>query len=158
MVSVTAFALGAILTLGSRIAIAATLVQPSGLDTFLSNFMLYISPVSTEWAMMAFVQPFGRLVFKGSVLTYGSSSALIALYLSATMAWLATLLLTWKHSSSLGWADFIAFTIGSLTIPLWSALLPTHTFIHAGFMTRILIVPISLNWAAFFWYLSRRQR
>ena len=53
----------------------------------------------------------------------------------------------------LAWADLAAFAVGAGIIPIWTFFLPTHTFIHAGFMARILIVPVALSWAAFLWQL-----
>jgi hypothetical protein len=159
--AVTAFALGAAITVAARIAIAATLVQPHGLDVFLGNLELYTRPLSTELPVPGFVprllQPLGRLIWKGEAFTYGSNFGLIGLYMSAALAWLVAAWLALKQRSRLGWADVAAFAFGALSIPAWSVILPTHTFIHAAFMARILIVPISLGWAALLWQLWLRR-
>jgi hypothetical protein len=149
--AVGAFALGAVLTVGVRIVVAAALVHPSGLDAFLGNFGLYIRPVETESSVPGFLQPLGRLVRKGAVLTYGSNWGLVALYTSATLAWFTGAWFAWRSRRRLAWADLAAFAVGAGSIPTWTIILPTHTFIHAGFMTRMLIVPISLGWAAVLW-------
>ena len=149
----SAFVFGAALTVGIRIATAATLVRPSGLEVVFSNLELYMQPINTEVGIPAVLQPIGRLIRKGAVLTYGSNSGLFALYTSSVLAWLAAGWLAFQRRSYSAWKDFAAFALGAGAIFGWTVILPTHTFIHAIFMTRILIVPISLGWAALLWQL-----
>ena len=151
---VVAFGLGAALTVAAKVAVAATLVQPSGLETFFGNLALYKHAVDhTGLRLPGFLQPLGRLIRKGTVVAYGSNWGLLALYVSSAGASLMSLWLTWKRGGRLAWADLAAFALGAGSIPIWTFILPTHTFIHAGFMARILIVPIALSWAAFLWQL-----
>jgi hypothetical protein len=155
--AVIAFVFGAALTVGIRIAAAATLVRPSGLEVFFNNLDLYTNPVNTEFDIPAVLHPIGRVIRKGAVLTYGSSNGLFALYTSSVLTWLAAGWLAVGSKSHFAWKDLAAFALGAGAIFGWTIILPTHTFIHAGFMTRILIVPISLGWAAFLWQLSLRR-
>jgi hypothetical protein len=156
-VAVTAFALSVIFTMGARVAIAATLVHPSELDVFMGHLELYTQPLDSRSYIPGFLRPFGRLLRQGAVLTYGSSWGLAGLYTSAIGAWLTGVWLAWKCKNLLGWADLLAFVTGAASIPIWTIILQTHTFVHAGFMARILIVPISLGWAAMFWQLWLRR-
>jgi hypothetical protein len=146
-----AFAMGAIITVGARVVVAATLVQPSGLDTFAGNLSIYTQPVDSTTYVPGFLRPIGRLIRRGAVLTYGSSWGLAVLYTSAALSWFAGMWLAYQRSTHLGWADLSAFAIGAAGIPIWTFILQSHTFTHADFMARILIVPISLGWAAVLW-------
>jgi hypothetical protein len=148
-----AFAMGAIITVGVRVFVAATLVQPSGLDTFAGNLGLYTQSVDSTSFVPGFLRPLGRLLRRGTVLTYGSRWGLGILYTSAALSWFVSMWLAYRRATRLSWADLLAFVIGAASIPSWTVILQTHTFMHADFMTRILIVPISLGWAAMLWQL-----
>lgn len=149
-----AFAMGAIITVSVRVLVAATLVQPSGLDTFAGNLKLYTLPVDSTTYVPGFIRPFGRLLRRGIVLTYGNLWGLVILYASAVFSWFVSLWLAYRRATHLNWTDLLAFVIGAASIPVWTVILQTHTFMHADFMVRILIVPISLGWAAMLWQLQ----
>ena len=148
-----AFAMGAIVTVGVRVLVASTLVQPSGLDAFVGNLDLYTQPVDSTTYVPGFLRPLGRLFRRGAVLTYGSPWGLAVLYASVVLSWMASMWLAYRRATRLSWADLLAFVIGAASIPIWTVILQTHTFMHADFMVRILIVPISLGWAAMLWQL-----
>ena len=151
--ALAAFTMGAIITVGVRVLVAATLSQPSGLDTFMGNLGLYTLPVDSTTYVPGFLRPVGRLLRRGTVLTYGSHWGLAVLYASAALSWLAGMWLAYRRATYLSWADLLAFVIGAASVPVWTVILQTHTFMHADFMARILIVPISLGWAAMLWQL-----
>jgi hypothetical protein len=69
------------------------------------------------------------------------------------MSWIASMWLAYKRASRLSWNDLLAFAIGAASVPVWTFILQSHTFTHADFMARILIVPISLGWASMLWQL-----
>jgi hypothetical protein len=50
-------------------------------------------------------------------------------------------------------SDLLAFAMGAVVIVSWVLLFQKHTSVHSGFIVRILIVPISLGWAALAWQL-----
>lgn len=145
------FVLGAVFTLGLKVVLAAALIQPHGLDTMAGNLSLYTQPVESTNFVPGFVRPFGRLLRRGTVLSYGTGWGLAVLYLTVALSWLAAAWLAWRRASYVGWGDFLAFFIGAASIPVWTVLLQTHTFMHADFMTRMLIVPIALGWAVVLW-------
>lgn len=148
-----AFAMGAMITVGVRVFVAAALVQPSGLDTFVGNLGLYTLPIDSTTYVPGFLRPLGRLFRRGEVLTYGSHWGLAILYVSVAGSWFVSMWLAYRLSTRWSAADLLAFAIGAASIPVWTFILQTHTFMHAGFMARILIVPISLGWAAMLWQL-----
>lgn len=148
-----AFAIGAVITVGARGLVAVMLVQPSGLDTFVGNLGLYTRPVDSTAYVPGFLRPLGRLFRRGTVLTFGSQWGLATLYASVAFSWLLGIWLAYRRATRSSWTDLFAFVVGAAIVPLWTVILPTHTFMHAGFMTRILIVPISLGWAAMVWQL-----
>jgi len=153
ILALIAFAMGAIITVGVRVLVAATLVQPSGLDAFAGNLGLYTLPIDSTTYVPGFLRPMGRLFRRGTVLTYGSHWGLTILYASVALSWFVSLWLAYRRATRLSWADQLAFIIGAASVPSWTVILQTHTFMHADFMTRILIVPISLGWAAMLWQL-----
>jgi hypothetical protein len=155
--ALVAFTLGALLTVGARVLVAVALVQPSGLDTFAGNLELYTQTLDANSFVPGFLRPFGRLLRRGAVLTYGSSWGLIALYVTAGVGWAAGTLLALSSPKRQNLADLLALVIGATAIPAWTILLQTHTFIHADFMARMLIVPVSLGWAALFWQIWLRR-
>jgi hypothetical protein len=151
-----AFALGAAITLGARVVTAATLVKPHGLEIFFGNLSFYTQKVGTEWTIIGFLSPLDSLLRKGEVLVYGSNLGLKILYLTTAIIFIISLWLAFKRGTQRAWFDIAAFVVGMASIPVWTVILPNHTVIHAGMMARILIVPISLSWAAFFWQLSEK--
>jgi hypothetical protein len=146
-----AFVMGAMVTVGARILVAAVSVQPSGLDTFAGNLALYTQPLESTTYVPGFLRPFGRLLRRGDVLTYGSDWGMVVLYGSAALSWAAGIYLAFRRKSMLGWADQLALMIGAASIPAWTVILQSHTFMHADFMARTLIVPISLGWSSVLW-------
>jgi hypothetical protein len=152
-----AFTLGATLTVITRLLVAVTLVEPSGINLFLGNLELYSRSLGTDSPFPSFVHAIGRLLKHGEILTYGNSGGMIALYTSSMIAWVGALCLAWRGRFVKAWADFAAFLIGASSIVVWCFILPTHTFTHAAFMARILIVPLSLGWAALHWQLGLKK-
>jgi hypothetical protein len=158
IIALLAFAFGAVFTVGARVIVAAALVNPNGLDAFAGNLEFYTQDVDSIGFVPGFLVPLGRLLRKGVVLTYGSTWGLAAIYASVTLSWLGAILLAMRQGSHLAWADLISFMIGGASIPIWTFILPRHTFNHADFMVRILIVPMSLGWAAISWQLWLKYR
>lgn len=152
-----AFAIGAVITVGVRILVAASFVQPNGLDIFAGNFGIYTQPVASASLVPGFLRPFVHLLRGGEVLTYGSERGLSVLYASVAISWFVSLWAACQNATRSGWADLSAFLIGAAAVPAWTIILQTHTFQHIGFMTRILILPISLGWAAMLWQLWLKQ-
>jgi hypothetical protein len=151
--ALAAFGLGAALTVGVRIGIAAVALEPSGLDILFGNLAAYTAGVDRDLPIPAFLHPLWLLARSGRVLTYGSTWGMVVLYVSSLAAWFSSLWIARARGTHWAWSDLAAFAVGAAAVPAWSLLLPAHTAMHAGFMARIMIVPISLSWALLFWQL-----
>jgi hypothetical protein len=143
-----AFAAGALLTVLFKQALAAALVGPDVLKSFLSNLRYYagMSPDSVT-GLELHLTPFARLLFATHILTYRSILAGVALLACSGMAWLLAGYLALRSKERRQLSDFLAHLVGASGIVVWVLLLPTHTSEHASFMVRMLIVPVSLGWS-----------
>ncbi len=155
--ALTAFGLGATITLAARIGLAALAVEPSGLNAFFGNLAAYTAGTDGDFPLPAFFHPLWLLVRSGRVLTYWSPWGMAVLYLSSLAAWLSSLWIARGRGTCWAWSDLGAFAVGAAAVPAWSLLLPAHTAMHAGFMARIMIVPVSLSWALLFWQLCSTE-
>jgi hypothetical protein len=153
ILALIAFAIGAAITVGARVLVAAFVLKPSGLDIFAGNLVTYTRPVDSTSFVPGFLRPFERLLRDGEVLVYGSNTGVRSLYASVAVAWSISLGLAYRSATHTAWADLSAFVIGAGGILAWTIALQTHTWQHADFMARILIVPISLGWSAMLWQL-----
>jgi hypothetical protein len=52
----------------------------------------------------------------------------------------------------------LAFAVGASATPLWVLLFPTHTVINSWLNVRLLILPVSLGFAALAWQLTAPHR
>lgn len=155
----TAFALGGAMTVVINQVLGAVFADPEALGIF-STFLLHYlggvtattgpaSPVpAPEFSFLGLIR---RLVFAGPTLAYGSHLGAAALWLAGGIGWLVACWLTWRRQSAEAWSDFLAFGAGPLAILAWIVLFSTHTYIHADFIVRIMIVPLALGWAATLW-------
>lgn len=141
-----AFACGAVGTVFAHLLLVAVLVRPHHLELFFGNLLLYSGRVG-ETAIDPLTAAY-RLLRRGAVLTYGSKAALIVLYVGTACAWAGAAVLAVRSRDRASRLELVVFGLGASTVPAWILALPTHTSMHAGFMSRILIVPIVLGWAA----------
>lgn len=160
-----AFALGGATTVVINQVLGAAFADPEALDTF-STFLLHylggaastIGPTSPvpapSFGLLDLVR---RLVLAGTTLTYGSYIGAAALWLVGGIGWLLAFWLTWRRRKPEAWSDFLAFTSGPLAVLAWVLLFSTHTYIHADFIVRIMIVPLALGWAATLWQYRARD-
>jgi hypothetical protein len=58
------------------------------------------------------------------------------------------LIVMFNRHSRFAVAQFTAFILSVSIIIVWVALLSSHTIQHSFFMSRMLLVPVSLGWAA----------
>ena len=132
----------------AAVALAVALVEPSGLDLLLGNLERYTAPVT---AGHGYLDVLRRLASRGDVLTFRSRPAFVLAAGASLAAWIGAAVLAAYRRSRLAVADLAAFVGGGAGIAIWIAMLQSHTFIHAGFMTRLLMVPIALGYAALCW-------
>jgi hypothetical protein len=149
------FAVGATATVITHVVLVAAFVQPHDLHLFAGNLDRYTGAPDNR--LFAFAQANFRLLRRGTVLTFGSTSALLLLCATTALCWIVAGAFAWKRRRLGAFSDFLAFVVGAASVPAWVFLLTNHTLIHAGFMARILIVPIALGWSALVWELWRAR-
>lgn len=154
-----AFAVGGAMTVVINQLLGAVFADPEALATFSTFFLHYLGAAPEATGATAPVPPpsftlvdlFVIILRNGTTLTYGSPLGAAGLWLVGGTGWLVAFWLTWRRRSAAGWSDFLAFTSGPLAVLAWVLLFSTHTYIHASFIVRIMIVPLALGWAAALW-------
>jgi hypothetical protein len=142
----TAFETGSLLTVVIKQALAITLVGPEVFETFRTNLQLYLGLGNAVGGIETYLDPFRQLVEAAPVLTYGRVRAARLLLLVTAATWIiAAAMFTIRVGRR---SDFLPHLAGAFGVAAWIMLLPTHAALHASFMVRILIVPISLGWSA----------
>jgi hypothetical protein len=167
--AVTAFGLGAVATVATKLILAGVLAEPQAGADFATRLGLYMSvpdygSYSPRWMIESLANlpgillPFARLALKSSTLTFGNSRAGYGLVAAIALSWLAAAILGWRVRHSERGRDMLILVGAALVPAAWVCLLPSHTYIHATFMVRILVVPISLAPLALCWPPVRRGR
>ena len=147
--SLVFFALGAGLTVLIKQSLAILIVGQEAFPQFMQNLTVYMTPrPDTSGFLSGYGSVLSKLFRESDILTYGNAGAAEMLLVSAGLAWVAAASLALLRRDVVGCSDTLALLVGAGSIALWAALLPTHTHGHAFFMSRILIVPYSLGWAA----------
>lgn len=156
--ALVAFGLGAGLTVALKLGLSAAVFGPGAFDSLLENLVYYTKPASSDVPLPRVLLPFGRLYRKGTALTYGSELGANLLFASAVGSWLAAASLAAFRRGRGRPGDLFAALTGALIVVIWILLFQTHTFGHAGFMVRMMIVPISLGWASLAWQVVREDK
>jgi hypothetical protein len=162
-----AFVLGALLTVGIKQILAAAIVGPGELKTFLVYLRRYVNP-SPEASMNHFRQTWASpddsiawsslraiyvVVGEGYVLTYGSKSAAVVLYAAGAIAWLSAAYVAFRRAAWSASSDLLAMAAGVAIVVAWTLAFQTHTTIHKFWMVRMMLVPLSMGWGALAWQL-----
>jgi hypothetical protein len=146
-----AFVLGAVATVAAKQGLSLMLSEPGAFSRFLGQLQQYTSIPPAAFGLPPLLVPYAQLARQVDVLTAGNEAlgySLIAVVLAtigvaAAKGWRFRRTLTGKE---------ILLLVGATFIPvLWVMLLPLHTYIHAGFMVRIMVVPIAIAPAALLW-------
>jgi len=143
------FTAGSVLTVVFKQALAAIFIGPQAITAFSSSLAKYSAsaepPTARLWLIIAALK---QLLAGSNTLTGGNfKSALVLLALSA-IAWsVAFLIVVFNRHSRFAVAQFKAFLMSVSIIIVWVALLSSHTIQHSFFMSRMLLIPISLGWA-----------
>lgn len=153
---VIAFALGAAVTVAAKQAIALWLTDPNALATFSDKLRFYTTAAASEPRLRGMLRALVALLREGTALTHGSRRGAAIMYAVAGCGWLAAAALALRRPRLLPLSDLVVFVAGSSVVVGWVLLFPTHTILHTGFMVRIMIVPMSLGWAALAWQLAAR--
>ena len=152
-----AFCLGAISTVIAKQILSITLAEPRAGADFLDQLEFYMRAPSGYATGHGLVASFARLARASNVLAFGSRWAGYGLLLGTGLAWLAAA--TRARGADRARALDLLLLLGAALAPVaWVIMLPQHAYIHASFMVRILIVPISLAPLVLSWPLARPAR
>lgn len=150
-IAVVAFGLGAGLTVAAKQILALVLTEPDAASSFFANLHFYMGIPESKAGVPGILVPFSRLARYSRMLTYGSRLPGYSLMVAMVLTWLAATIRGWRQRRR-GYGQDVLFLVGTALVPvIWVLLLPNHTDIHAAFMVRILVVPISLAPLALFW-------
>jgi hypothetical protein len=151
LAAVTAFGLGAAVTVITKQIMAVLIAEPRAGAVFLSNLSLYMSVPESHGNWPGILIPFARLVRHSKMLTFGNTLVGYGLVAAAGLAWLAAAIRGWYGRDSEHGRDVLILVSAALVPVAWVFLLPNHTAMHAAFMVRMLVVPISLAPLALCW-------
>jgi len=151
LAAMVAFALSAVATGISKQIIAIVFVEPHAGTAFLSQLGLYMGLPEQGTTKLGIARPFVRLAHESRMLTFGNSAVGYGLLATTALAWLLAAVRGWKERRTEHGRDVLFLTIVALTPAAWVFLLPNLTYIHATFIVRILVVPISLVLLALCW-------
>jgi hypothetical protein len=161
-----AFGIGALLTVALKQILAAVIIGPEAVRTFLEYLRRYVNPspaASAAHFHVTWAPPDSSLLWstakslyvvlaEGDHLTYGSRPAALVVGQATALAWLIAGSLAFRARNNAP-SDFLAFVAGAGVVVAWVVAFQTHTNVHAFRMVRMLIVPIALGWVALAWQL-----
>jgi hypothetical protein len=155
--AVIAFVLGAAATVVVKQILGFILATPDAGTLFMIQLRDYTSVPRSEGRWPGIVVPYVELVRKSSMLTYGNRLAGRALIAAMTLTWLVALARAWRWRHAPDRQDVLVLFAAALIPGAWVLLLPRHTYLHAPFMVRMLVAPISLAPLALVWPRSSRR-
>ena len=162
VIALTAFVFGALATVAAKLILARVLSEPEAGSAFAARLAQYLKvpeygDFGPSWVPPSFAKlpgillPFARLFYKSPMLTYGKVRAGYLLAAAGGLAWLAAVVSGWRERRTERGRDRLLIAGAALVPAVWVCLLPTHTYIHATFMVRMLVVPITLGPIALLW-------
>lgn len=156
LAGIAAFALGGVATVVLKLSLAFAFSDPLVLEAFVERLQAYSSAPATtdEETAPGLLALFERVLRRGKVLTYGSPFGAVLLYTVSILAWLTAAGVAFWRGGIRPISDFLAFVAGAAVIGLWMVMFQNHTWIHADFMARTLIVPTALGFGALLWQLG----
>lgn len=152
---IVAFTLGAGLTVIMKQLLVVAFLGGDATGAFAAKLQFLMSPAPPGEFLPPLLRPFARLVRSMRVLTYGSRPAGYALLAISSLAWVVGLILAARRArateATTTLSDYLALACAAAVMVAWVLVLPTHTVNHAGFMVRMVSMPIALGWAALAW-------
>jgi len=152
-----AFALSSAFTVAVKLVLSVAFLGQEAAAAFMDRLRDYMSARLAPSGRPSIVAPFAALLRQGPVLTWGSESGALLLYAGAALAWLTAGCLALRRPGARPLSDLLAFAVGASAMPLWVLLFPTHTVVHSWLNVRLLILPVSLGFAALAWQLTAPQ-
>jgi hypothetical protein len=127
------------------------LAEPQAGEQFFTQLQQYMGTPTSHGMWPGIVLPFSQLRRKASMLTFGNQWAGYGLLACMVLTWWLAAIRWWHWRRSSYGQDVLILVAAALAPAVWVLLMPRHTYIHAGFMVRILVVPIALAPVALFW-------
>ena len=145
------FAMASLLTVLIKQALAVIMVGPEAVQAFTGSLASYSAARDIGANRISLIyQAFEKMIFTSSdVLTHGNLGAAHVLLAATGLAWVAATLLACinrrdRHAAM----QLTAFLLALSPTAMWVGILPNHTIEHSFFISRILVIPISLGWTA----------
>ena len=146
-----AFAIGGVITVAVKQVIAELFAEPTAGAVFVTKLSSYARMPESRNGIPGVFLPYIELVRHMYVLTAWRYLAgmLLAALLALALLW--AVVRGWRQRRTVQGRD-VLFLLGLTLIPaVWVLILPSHTLMHASFMVRMMVVPISLALAALVW-------
>jgi hypothetical protein len=152
-----AFGAGAVLTILIKQLLAYAVIDSGALNVFSGKLDLYMRIPEPVDGIPGFLLAFGRMAKRFSVLVYGRTNVSYLMLVLIGLAWIMNLMLAFRNRYNPFGTDVTALLLIASIPLLWILLLQTHTYIHADFMVRILVVPLSVAPLPLLWKKSNQQ-
>jgi hypothetical protein len=153
-----AFAVGGVMTVVIKQLLAALLAEPAAGSAFMNRLGGYVAIPAPRNGIPGLLLPYVEFVPRMYALTGWHRPAAKVLAWAVAIGWSMGAARGWRHRHDVHGRDVIFLSALALLPALWVLAVPTHTLIHASFMVRMMVVPISLAAAALLWPLPARGR
>jgi len=149
--AIAGFAIGGVITVAVKQLLAVRFAEPQAGEVFASTLGGYVHMPAPRNGIPGVFLPYIELAHHMYVLTawrYLAGQVLTVL-LALALLWAGAR--GWRQRRTAEGRD-VLFLIGlSLLVVVWVLILPSHTLMHASFMVRMMVVPISMALAALAW-------
>ena len=152
-----AFAIGGVITVAVKQVLAALFAEPAAGSAFMTRLGGYVAVPAPRNGIPGLLLPYVELVPRMYALTGWHRPAATVLAWSLAIGWSTAVARGWRHRHDVHGRDVIFLSALALLPALWVLTVPKHTLIHASFMTRMMVVPISLATAALLWPIRDRD-
>jgi hypothetical protein len=151
LVALVAFGVGGVITVVIKQVLAALFAEPAAGSAFMNRLGGYLAVPAPRNGIPGVLVPYVELVRRMYALTGWHRPAAKVLAWALAICWSVGVARGWRHRREVQGRDVLFLSAFALLPALWVLLVPTHTLIHASFMVRMMVVPISLSAAALLW-------
>ena len=151
LAALAAFGVGGVITVVIKQVLAALFAEPAAGSAFMNRLDGYLAVPAPRNGIPGLLVPYVELVRRMYALTEWHRPAATVLAWALAICWSMGVARGWRHRREVQGRDVIFLSALALLPGLWVLLVPTHTLIHASFMVRLMVVPISLSAAALLW-------